>query len=44
MSTNDLFKKHFGDTCVTDLKHPNMEAFFDELAKECEAEDNRCKA
>ena len=34
MSTHELFKKHFGGVCAVDLKHPNMEAFFEELNKE----------
>lgn len=39
MSTSELFKKHFGDCPAANLKHPNMEAFFEDLNKECEAED-----
>jgi hypothetical protein len=35
MSTSELFKKHFNDTGVVGIFHPNIEAFFDELSKEC---------
>lgn len=37
--SSDLFRKHFGDTCVVGLKHPNIEAFFEELNEECKRED-----
>jgi hypothetical protein len=40
METHELFKKHFGDVVGVDLKHPNMEAFFGELAEICN-EENR---
>jgi len=39
MSTHDLFKKHFGNTAAVDMKHPNMESFFEELNAECLEED-----
>ena len=36
MSSTQLFRKHFGEESASvDLKHPNMEAFFNELNKEC---------
>ena len=43
MESTELFKKHFGeDTCgVVSMKHPNMEAFFSELAKVCLEEDKQ---
>jgi len=31
MKTIDIFKKHFGDTPVVGMFHPNMVSFFDEL-------------
>ena len=39
MSTTKLFKKHFGDTAFVDMKHPNMEGFFNDLNAECLEED-----
>ena len=42
-STSELFTKHFGDTISVDLKHPNMENFFNELNKECLKEDIKKK-
>lgn len=39
MSTTELFKKHFGNTAAVDMKHPNMESFFEELNAECLEED-----
>ena len=39
MSTTELFKKHFGNTAAVDMKHPNMESFFEELNTECLEED-----
>ncbi len=40
MSTTELFKKHFGEESASvDLKHPNVEAFFEELNQECLEED-----
>ena len=39
MSTSKLFEKHFGNTASVDLKHPNIESFFEELNDECLAED-----
>ena len=40
MSSTELFKKHFGEESASvDLKHPNMEAFFEELNQECLEED-----
>jgi hypothetical protein len=41
MSTSKLFEKHFGNTASVDLKHPNTEAFFEELNAECLAEDKQ---
>jgi hypothetical protein len=41
MSSHELFQKHFGDTAAVDMKHPNIEAFFEELNAECLAEDNQ---
>ena len=42
MESTELFKKHFGDTLgVVGLFHPNMEAFFCELAHICADEDKR---
>jgi hypothetical protein len=42
MITHELFQKHFGDVAGVGLKHPNMEAFFGELAEICN-EENRQK-
>ena len=39
MNTHELFKKHFGNQIAVDLKHPNMESFFEELNEECLQED-----
>ncbi len=39
MSTNKLFIKHFGNIASVDLKHPNIENFFEELNQECLEED-----
>ena len=40
MSSTELFRKHFGEeSAVVDLKHKNMEAFFEELNQECLEED-----
>ena len=39
MSSTKLFRKHFGERAAVDLKHPNMEAFFNDLNKECLQED-----
>lgn len=40
MSSTELFKKHFGiNSASVDLKHPNMESFFEELNQECLKED-----
>ena len=41
MSTHELFQKHFGNTAAVDMKHPNMESFFEELNVECLAEDKQ---
>ncbi len=42
MSSTELFRKHFGEeSAIVDLKHPNIENFFDELNKECLKEDGR---
>lgn len=42
MSSTKLFRKHFGEESVSvDLKHKNMEAFFEDLNKECLEEDGR---
>lgn len=41
MSSTKLFRKHFGEAAVVDLKHPNIEAFFEELNQECLEEDNK---
>ena len=41
MSTHELFQKHFGNTGAVDMKHPNMEIFFEELNAECLAEDKQ---
>ena len=41
MSTHELFQKHFGNTAAVDMKHPNMESFFEELNAECLAEDKQ---
>lgn len=36
MSSTKLFKKHFGDQSASvDLKHPNIDKFFNELNEEC---------
>ncbi|MFP4462200.1 MAG: hypothetical protein ACLFQE_08390 [Thermotogota bacterium] len=43
MSTHKLFKKHFGSQIAVDLKHPNMESFFEELNEECLQEDRGLK-
>jgi hypothetical protein len=44
MTTTQLFRKHFGDKSASvDLKHPNMEKFFDELNRECLREDENKK-
>jgi hypothetical protein len=43
MSTHELFKKHFGNQIAVDLKHPNMESFFEELNEECLQEDKHKK-
>jgi hypothetical protein len=44
MSTTEIFRKHFGDKSASvDLKHPNMEAFFNELNEECLREDEEKK-
>jgi hypothetical protein len=39
MTTSELFNKHFGDTLIASLSHPNAEAFFEELKEECLLED-----
>ena len=39
MSTHELFKKHFGNVASVDMKHPNIESFFEELNAECLQED-----
>ena len=41
MSTTKLFQKHFGNTPVVGLNHPNVEAFFDEMNQECIEEDKQ---
>lgn len=46
MSSTELFRKHFGEeSAAVGLKHPNMEAFFEELNQECLEEDKikNCK-
>lgn len=44
MSTLELFEKHFGKKAISvDLKHPNIEAFFNDLEAECRAEDKAKK-
>lgn len=36
MSSTELFRKHFGDQSASvSLKHPNIEAFFNDLNQEC---------
>jgi hypothetical protein len=40
ITTHELFQKHFGEVAGVGLKHPNMEAFFGELAEICN-EENR---
>lgn len=44
MTTSELFKKHFGDVCSANLKHPNVEAFFTDLNEQCIEEDRQRKA
>lgn len=40
MSSTTLFRKHFGEQSASvDLKHPNIEAFFNDLNEECLNED-----
>jgi len=39
MNTNDLWTKHFENTAAVGIFHPNFEAFFDELNKDCLEED-----
>lgn len=39
MSSTELFRKHFGEKLAVDLRHPNMENFFNELNEECKQED-----
>lgn len=42
MSSTELFRKHFGEESASiDLKHPNMEAFFNELNEECLRENEQ---
>ena len=42
MSSTELFRKHFGDQSASvDLKHSNMEMFFNELNEECLLEDKQ---
>ena len=42
MSSTELFRKHFGEqSAAVDLKHPNMEAFFNELNEECLRENEK---
>ena len=42
MSSTELFRKHFGDQSASvDLKHQNMEKFFNELNEECLFEDKQ---
>lgn len=46
MSSTEIFRKHFGDKSVSvDLRHPNIEKFFNELNEECLLEDKQknCK-
>lgn len=43
METTKLFTKHFGDETAVDMKHPNMESFFEELNEVCKAEDKQKK-
>jgi RNA binding exosome subunit len=43
MSSHELFKKHFGNQIAVDLKHPNIENFFEELNEECLQEDKHKK-
>lgn len=37
--TSRIFKKHFGNTPVVCLSHPNIESFFSELNEDCKKED-----
>jgi hypothetical protein len=39
MESSELFKKHFGNKVHVDLKHPNIEALFEELNNICLKED-----
>jgi hypothetical protein len=41
MTTTELFRKHFGNTAKVDLKHPNVESFFEELNAICLEEDRQ---
>ena len=42
MSSTELFRKHFGEqSAAVDFKHPNMEAFFNELNEECLRENEK---
>lgn len=41
MSTTELFNKHFGNVAAVDMKHQNMESFFEELNAECLQEDKQ---
>jgi len=44
MSSTELFRKHFGEeSAAIDLKHPNMEAFFNDLNEECLRENENGK-
>jgi len=41
MKTTELFKKHFGDTAVVSMFHPNIENFFTELNQQILLEDKQ---
>ena len=42
MSITELFRKYFGDQSASvDLKHPNIEKFFNELNEKCLLEDKQ---
>ena len=46
MSSTKIFSKHFGrEIFSVDLKHPNIENFFEDLNEECLREDKQknCK-
>jgi hypothetical protein len=39
LSTTELFRKHFGETCAVSITHPRIDDFFKDMKRQCMLED-----